>query len=663
MTELATAQILQEDTVQAARRYPYIQYTQDKQGQLLENVDTGLLRFHLYNPAQTDGAFEHSWIGSTGQAHQQIVFDYDRRIGFNLGFRQFDRYRFHPDSVRYFNTVFPYANFKYVLGIPDEQFIELTYQQAFSKYLNAQIHYRRVITPGLYGRQRSSHHNFNGSVWLRTENQRYQVMSHFLLNNAQVQQNGGIELFRRITINENFGTRDTSFHRLLIDLDLPGTPKGAYGVELIGAESQLKQNQFSFQQSYDWGKNYTLVAADSSETDRFVPKMRLGHQFTYTTELYRYLDELPSSSIYSQFYFDTDRTEDWLKSRTVSNELFLLLLGSDYNPYENEITTRYTIRAGLRHDFIGIEQLAGINALDDVPVIAGDTLYNRQYGIDRRQSAVMFGRFANNPVVNPRLRYEVAAEYALWGFNWGDFDINGRLWYQLTEKLGGLEGRLAFRQLAPDYIMMRYYSNHHQWINDSFKKTNTLSLKASYFNPFLKMRLSYHNHTLEDYIIWNEEAQPEQLDEEVLNVSQFIVQKDFKLGSFYLDNQFVFQVDNSRHLNLPSFWGKHSLYFYGYIFKNAMLAKLGADIRYNANYKPNDYNPAIGQFFLQTDQQLPYYPVVDLFLSFKVGRVRMFGLISHANEGLFRQKGYWVAPDYPAYDRAFKFGFSWMFFD
>ncbi len=661
ITERVQAQILQEDTVQAARRYPYIQFTQDRQGQLLENVDTGLQDFHLYNPAQSGGAFEHVWLGSTGQPHQSYVFDDDRRLGFHLGFRQFDRYRFHADSIRYFKTVFPYANMQYVLGIPEEQFIELTYQQPFSKYLNAQIHYRRIITPGLYARQRSSHHNFNGNIWLRTEDQRYQVMTYFLLNNAQVEQNGGIQLLRRVIPDENTGTRDTFFQRILIDVD-PGIPKGSIRVELGGAESQLKQSQVAFQQSYDWGKYYALVAADSSETLRFVPKMRVGHQLAYTTDLYRYLDEAPSSTFYSQFYFDEDRTEDWIQSRKVSNELFLLLLGSDFNPYEDKMTMRYTARAGFRHDLIRIEHLAGFDTLTNVPAMAGDTLFNRIYDIHKRQSGVLFGRFANNPTVSPRLRYEVAAEYALWGFNWGDFDINGRLWYQLNEKLGGLEGYIAFRQLVPDYIMTRHFSNHHQWLHNDFKKTNTLSLKASYFNPFLNLRLSYHNYTLEDYMIWNELVEPEQL-EEIVNVSQFVIQKNFKFWKLHLDNQAVLQTDNSRHLNLPTYWGKHSLYFYGHVFKNAMLAKLGGTIRYNSNFRPNDYHPAIGQFFLQTDQRLPYYPVVDLFLSFKVSRVRMFGVVTHANEGLFRQKGYYLAPDYPANDRAFKFGVSWMFYD
>ena len=84
---------------------------------------------------------------------------------------------------------------------------------------------------------------------------------------------------------------------------------------------------------------------------------------------------------------------------------------------------------------------------------------------------------------------------------------------------------------------------------------------------------------------------------------------------------------------------------------------------YNSNYFGNAYAPAIGQFYVQNEQKLTFYPVVDVFLNVKIKKARIFVKMEHLNQGIFRQKGYYVSPNYAMPERLFRLGFSWAFYN
>ena len=58
---------------------------------------------------------------------------------------------------------------------------------------------------------------------------------------------------------------------------------------------------------------------------------------------------------------------------------------------------------------------------------------------------------------------------------------------------------------------------------------------------------------------------------------------------------------------------------------------------------------------------MPAYIAVDIFLNYRLKQLRGFFKLGYASQ--LPNRGYLVAPIYPAMRRQFSFGFDWMFFD
>lgn len=657
----SSGSLLEKDTVEAYKRYPLVRFSTDKFDYSLQQIDTSITWFQNYIPAQ-QGEFENLFIGNLGQPNKPLVFDYQKAIGFQNGFRQYDKNWFTHESVPYFFSPYPFADLEYIFGPDEEQVINLTFTQRIKQQTNYTLRYRRQTSPGSYTRQRAGISNFAGSLWYQHPKQRYNLLTHFRANGAKLELNGG--LATPIQFFENPPAQN-SFAEIL----------------LSNADSERKERSFFMQHSFDWGKHYeekTIRNRDTLVTKKFVPAQRIGYTINHTTNNYLYFDGSAKSTYYHNFYINRAETDTIvpdpalyyhpLKWRSIQNEGFLTLYGKKRKAKNDTLSSNlaertFTARAGFMLDFIKIrQQPIGLEMLPlrvdtfeyDTVIARIDTSFNLNTGI-------LNFYLENNPQSNKFLFYRLKGEYALFGYNLADFKIDGLLRLQLNEKVGGIRGKILLSRLEPDYLEQRWYGAHFEWNND-FKKITSLRLSGTYFNSFWDLEATYVNHTLQNYIVWNEEAQPKQL-EEVVNISQFIVKKDLHLGKFHLLNTLVYQVSTSDSIRFPSFWGKQSWYYENRLFKNTLLTKIGFDVHYNTNYFADDFAPFSGQFFIQNAEKARFYPVIDLFLVMKIKRVRLFLKMAHINQGLFKQKGYFTAYRYPAPDRNFRFGVSWMFFD
>lgn len=664
------AQILEKDTIKAYTRYPYIQYTNQRDQLSLTTVDTSIAQFQNQHPV-LQGDFYSLYLGNIGQAHHRLVFDYQRPVGFHWGFRQFEKYYYKSDSVKYFRSPYPYTKLYYVLGPEEEQIINVAFAYSIKRQLHYSFDYRRITAPGIYNRQNTGWHNAEVNTWYHSKDDRYNLLTHFVLNDGDIAQNGGVPL------------GDTLFN------DINIFPKSTVGVALSSAETNIRDRNVLLQQTYDWGKRRKKSTETNAKkldlTPNFIPQFRIGHAFSYQTNAYRYRDANPSASFYNQIRLSEDtspvdsllvsrQTNDSLRVRGVTNDVFAILFGqrrlfrqktngADSLSNMNR-STNFRAKVGFQHQFYKARRFQQFDTtfVEQDSSIVG--LLTPQNQVDRFHSAILYGDIYNSLLSN-RLTYQARGQYALLGYNLGDFSVYGKIQLLFSEKLGQVIGEINAQNITPDYIQMYYNGNHDFWNNNNFRKTNSLKLKGTYQNDFFKLKASYVNHTLNNYIVWNENAMPEQLGE-VVNISQFIVQKDVQLWKFHLDNTLVYQVSTSNNIRFPAFWSRHQLYFESSLFRNALQSRIGINVSYNTNYNAYAYQPSTSQFYLQNEQELTYYPVIDLFATFKIKRVRLFAKMEHVNQPqgiLVARTGYFSAPFYPMPDRNFKFGLSWAFYD
>ena len=129
----------------------------------------------------------------------------------------------------------------------------------------------------------------------------------------------------------------------------------------------------------------------------------------------------------------------------------------------------------------------------------------------------------------------------------------------------------------------------------------------------------------------------------------------------------LFQTsENNSTISIPELVYYNSTYFEDELFFKSTEGKLklqiGFDLYYNSLYYAPAYMPATGQFYLQRETKYGDYPMFNAFANLKIKRMRLFFKMEHVTEGVF-DRNYFSAMHYPLHGRAFKFGFSWSFYD
>ena len=130
----------------------------------------------------------------------------------------------------------------------------------------------------------------------------------------------------------------------------------------------------------------------------------------------------------------------------------------------------------------------------------------------------------------------------------------------------------------------------------------------------------------EQTLVHTQIVAPTQYDK-TINYVSVKANKEFKFGNFALDNTILYQkVDQQDDvLNVPEIVTRNTIYYSNYFFKkNALFLQTGISLNYFTKYFANDYNPVIGEFFVQNKKEIGNYPNFDFFINAKIQRTRIF---------------------------------------
>ena len=201
------------------------------------------------------------------------------------------------------------------------------------------------------------------------------------------------------------------------------------------------------------------------------------------------------------------------------------------------------------------------------------------------------------------------------------------------------------------------------WQND-FKRIIETNFSVSYSLPKLKTDLTFNYHLIDNFIYNDTTAGPKVFDSG-LSILQFIVKNQIDIGRLHLQNTLYLQAaSNNSVLRFPEFYTIHRLWLDFKLFK-VMETQLGGEMRLNAPYFADNYQPLTSQFFLQDDYQVPLYPIMDVFLNFRIQQFRFFFVM----ENLWHFYQYpasdfhYTTYTYPIFDPQMRFGFRWLFLD
>jgi hypothetical protein len=139
--------------------------------------------------------------------------------------------------------------------------------------------------------------------------------------------------------------------------------------------------------------------------------------------------------------------------------------------------------------------------------------------------------------------------------------------------------------------------------------------------------------------------------------------KEIKFWKLGLDITVLYQkVDQASDIvNVPELTTRSTLYFSDHVFKKAMLLQTGVTFQYFTEYYGNDYNPLIGEFYVQNETKIGNFPMFDFFVNARIKQTRIYLKAEHFNSAMTGYNFY-SAPNYPYRDFMVRFGLEWNFF-
>ncbi|MEM9982098.1 MAG: putative porin, partial [Bacteroidota bacterium] len=241
---------------------------------------------------------------------------------------------------------------------------------------------------------------------------------------------------------------------------------------------------------------------------------------------------------------------------------------------------------------------------------------------------------------------------------------------------------------SPTIAQDNYFSNIDQWDNN-FNSTLSndifgelrLSLGNLEINP--SGRYSIINNYIYFQELLNESEAPQDVSEELNDLRrlsivpqqssaaiqqlQFRLQLNYQWRKLHFDNTVTYtsEISNTNLLRFPELLINSHVYYSGKIYRDVVYGQVGFQFNYRTAYRADAYAPAFKQFYLQDDFLVRNYPLLDVYASFLIKKVRVFLKLSHVNQGWLPPPldGYAVTPFYAGMQRTLSFGFNWLFFD
>ena len=515
-------------------------------------------------------------------------------------------------DIKYYSVATPFTELYFKTVMEQGQMLDAFLTLNTSERLNFSIAYKGLRSVGKYVNQVSSNGNFRFTTSYKSHKNRYLLNAHFTAQDLYNDENGGI------LSTANFESGEDPF-----------TERARLDVYFDDASSMLKGNRYFIDHSFRINKE----GGDNN--------LRITHQMNFENKSFEFSQPTISTR------FGPSYVSSNIKDKT------------RYNRFYNKVGATY------ENSTIG-----------EVQFFIEDFRYNYYYN-----RAIFDGTGLIIPNKLGTTINSVGGQYRYQKNNW-----NGKFLYSRsisTQAISNLDASVVYRLDDKNHFTFRYqnisklpdnnYSlyqsgyTEYNWSN-SFKnqKINSLHVEAKTQWATASLELT----TLKDYLYFqNTQSRIDSLIvkpfqyNKVINYMAFKVAKEFKFGKWALDNTVLYQkTDQSdKILNVPQLVTRNTIYYSDFIFKKAMYIQTGITFSYFSKYYANDYNPLIGEFYVQQEKQIGDFPMFDFFINAEVGQTRIYLKAEHFNSAL---SGYdfYAAPNYPYRDFIVRFGLVWNFF-
>lgn len=603
-------------------------------------LDTSLNEFHRqYYPLFRQN-FALMDLGNSGTPLFPLQFNLPQQNGFRWGWDALAPYHYNlTEQTPYYNLSKPLSDLHYTQGANELIYLRAFHSQNINQNWNIGIDYKRMKEDGFYLRQISSMYNTRLFSSYQSADKRYKLLASAIFNRQINQENGGViskDAFD--TLTGPVRTAPTRF--------LTGSANNARQTWRSNLWSVTQLYRLGLEKNFPNGNLDTLGNPIIDTIPTFIPKYQIMFKTEYEWKRRLFTIDDLSGMGYNNFFRDSLATYDSSSLRKLG--FTLALQSGQYQKIDDSFNVsrrKLSWEIGLAYHLI---QTGWIN----------DFAFYKQLE--------SFGRIESNPVLKQKLNWRVNAWNALSGYNQGDYSHKAQLSYQ-PDTLWSFDASVQFKGWRPDFLQYYYFGNHQFWHNRQLETTHANKLGAKLnrqLKKYLQLEADAQAYSLNNYIYWNQEARPTQYTQR-LSLIQASIKSRLKLGVFNWENSLLWQSTNQEILALPVWLTQQSIYAEGFMFKQALFLRFGADVCFSSTWKAPVYVPELMLFRNQGNNEsflLGAYPWVNIYASGRIKTVTFFVMFQHLNMGLGRND-YYSSPFYPAQPRALRFGLRWKMYE
>ncbi|WP_329805728.1 putative porin [Flavobacterium facile] len=538
--------------------------------------------------------------------------DFSRKKTYNLpqfGFNAKHATYLNNSDIYYYSVPTPLTDLYFKTVMRQGQSLDALLSVNTKPNLNFTVAYKSIRSIGDYFNNLTSSGHFRFISNYNSINNKYFLKVNFVGQDIYNQENGGV-----VDPTQLDGSNPSFSQRERVD------------VYFNDASSKLKGNRYFLDHSYQFSTGNSLV---------------LKHQTYYENKFYEYFQPTKSSrlgnsinsSINNKTRFDVFYNKLGVSFKT--NKLGEINFFIDNYSYNQS----YKIPAGKVYD-INVKY----NLHNRINTIGG------QY--EFYQNKWNFNILLQNAISNqPSSNYEVFAKYKFSQENYIKISA------QQTSKM-------------PDNVFVFNQSDYdnYNW-NSPFKNEKSSILVVETKNKWFEASVQFTNLNDHLYFFNTEEridslvVKPFQYNKSIQYLSAEIA-KEIKYKNWALDNRIKMQEvqQGAKILNLPYLVLRHTLYYTKPVFKKAMLLQTGITVNYFSNYYADDYVAVLGEFFVQDQQKVGGFPVLDFFVNARVQQCRIYLKAEHVNALFTNKVDYYNTPNSPFRDFHVRFGLEWNFF-
>ncbi|MCA4776901.1 putative porin [Empedobacter stercoris] len=538
---------------------------------------------------------------------------------------------YYANEIKYYDVKSPYTEFIYENGVKEGNFLSSTFSHNINKQFNYTFHYRGLISEGRYKHEKAQNNTFVFSSNYKTKSERFKLWWNYAAQNLKNNENGGIkDIYDFILQDERRKTN----------------------IRNIDVNSQTAKSEFDARR-IELNASYGILKKLNEKDSTFYNPIELKNKFSYEKQKYRYEDSSPNGDLYDTPLITGLDNRNKKSFTDLSNTTTAGFLWTD----------RVKIEAGVK--------LQSLRVFSEEPFIF--------FKVDEDDNIIYN---VNNPKEIKENLFGVVGKV---DFDWNEkLKLYGNVEYLQSDNYKSVYNVDAVLDITP---IQGYTLSAGAVIQSKIPSVNAI-YNQSFFadfnyankfetenvqNLFAKLKLDKVNTTVEaslynldNKVYLDSDLVYKQLND---NINYFKIKGEnhLRFGKINLVSTAQYQkvTKNENIMPLPDFLIRETLYWQGELFnKNAQL-QAGINATYFTKYNGLRYIPILNEFAIQDPtniQEIGGYPILDVFINFKVRNMRFYIRGEHINASFTKEPEYFAAPNVPYRDFKFQLGLKWNIF-